>query len=244
MADAIESKAPVDWTRRRKWCRQLVQAVSQMHSQGFVVGYLGKMADCGVGIDSNDNAVLYGRFSTTINYIPTKWDHPPECKHSISASRPMMATPETDLYQLGFLLWRIATNNNIVTQTDICKMFGCTTDFDTTSDDPANCLEPHSTSAMLPWVDEQHTQYLQIVIDECRRQSPADRSPACELLKRFSAVEEDLPLDRQRSDKQTTTLTTATTATVNPAPQGQDFHDPRNVYSTGARSSIATDAMI
>ena len=187
MVDATQSGQPITWARRERWCRQIVQAVAQMHSQEYVVGFLGMEPDCGIGIASNDNAVLYGRFSTTLPSLPrlsNKWTIPPECKQSASILDAIAATPETDLYQLGFLLWRIAANKNIVSQTDLCKMAGCTTEAN------AICLEPHAEPVQLPSPDENIPQYFRAVIAECRWELPGRRLPAYELLKMFPSSAE------------------------------------------------------
>jgi hypothetical protein len=185
MADATQSGQPVTWARRERWCRQIVQAVAQMHSQEYVVGFLGEQPDCGIGIASNDNAVLYGRFSTTFRYLPNKWCTPPECKQSASASGAIAATPETDLYQLGLLLWRIAANKSAVAQIDSCKTAGCTTGAN------AICLEPHADPVQLPSPDEHIPQYVRVVIAECRWELPGRRLPASELLKMFPSLAEN-----------------------------------------------------
>ncbi|RVX76000.1 hypothetical protein B0A52_00357 [Exophiala mesophila] len=67
--------------------------------------------------------------------------------------------------------------------------------------------------------------------------------------KRRVQILESTTVNGHRSDqpplsRATTQLNATATATVKTGPPGQDFHDPRNVYSTGARSSIATGAMI
>ena len=117
MADATQSSHPVPWQRRERWCRQVVQAIAEMHSIEFVVGYLGETLDTGVGIDANDNAVLYGKFQTTIRLhnIP-RGLLPPECRQSASSAGEVTASLESDLYQLGMLLWRIAANKNSVAE--------------------------------------------------------------------------------------------------------------------------------
>lgn len=99
----------VSWERREKWCKQLVEAVSVIHRQGKVVGSLGKLH---LGTDTNDNLVLQN-FWTTIPY--KVWNEysaslPPEYHHQLpatSSGSDMPVVPATDLYQLGWALWKL-----------------------------------------------------------------------------------------------------------------------------------------
>ncbi|KAL8692620.1 MAG: hypothetical protein Q9218_002384 [Villophora microphyllina] len=52
LTKARKSGRPVPWERRKRWCRQIVRAVAEMHSKGFVVGFLGERPICGIAIDA------------------------------------------------------------------------------------------------------------------------------------------------------------------------------------------------
>ena len=182
MGGATRSGHHIPWVRREKWCRQIIQGVAAMHSREFVVGFLGQTPDSGIGIDANDNAVLFGRFRTTFPYDTGKSrirGIPPECKQAESAPCGIPATPETDIYQLGLLLWRIAAHKNSVSPIDFCKMAGCTTAAH------AGCLEPHADPIQLPSPGEHIPQYFKDIVAECRWEQPGRRVAAKDLLKRF-----------------------------------------------------------
>ncbi|KAI8634159.1 hypothetical protein F5Y19DRAFT_487644 [Xylariaceae sp. FL1651] len=100
---------PAAWTRRERWCRQIVQAVAEVHSRGFVIGSLTELPAGTVAIDGNDDAVLFHRFQTTIlNQTTNEGNLPPECRRDASLGSQIKALPQTDIFQLGLLLWRIA----------------------------------------------------------------------------------------------------------------------------------------
>lgn len=72
---------PCSWKRRLKWCRQIIEAVAEAHSQNFVLGNSHTIPNVQIGIDANDNAALFRRFATALphnNFQP--WTLPPECR--------------------------------------------------------------------------------------------------------------------------------------------------------------------
>ena len=180
------SGTPIAWQQREKWCRQILQAVAEMHSKNFVVGMLGNVHASGLGLDAENNLVIFNRFWTTFAYDDTKKGIvPPELRQSASIVGSMTALPHTDIYQLGLLLWRIAANRQYQTISAFCKLAGCTT--------KANaCTEPHSDPVQLPSPGEDTPRYLRDMIVACRAENPDERLAAWELLKMFPPMAEEM----------------------------------------------------
>ena len=155
---ASETGSPVSWLRRERWCKQLVQAVAQVHSKSMVVGILGKWDNPNIGIDEQDNAVLlrvqpsfiYG-LNVLAGMLPPEFAAP-----SMAVEGILPATPQTDIYQLGLLLWRIAKGY---------------------------CAQV--SSAQLPSPGPGTPQYLEEIISACRRENPHQRPAAWELAGMF-----------------------------------------------------------
>lgn len=174
----------LSWERREKWCRQFVEAVAAVHRQGKVLGSLGIARQYGVGIDTDDNLILWKGFCTTVFYegrnidmavVPPEYDCP---LPTIGQRIPIV--PEIDLYQLGFVLWQLATNTKAL---------------------PENCMIPccnHSTcvgsvcfSFHFPSVGAPLPQYLEEIIRICLAENPTRRKRAVELLELIPAIREE-----------------------------------------------------
>lgn len=176
----------VTWERRGKWCRQIVQSVTEMHSQTKVVGSLGQSPDCAFAVDSNDNAVLYKQFGRCFpNERLQEGKIPPEHRHLHPFGTSIEAVPQTDLFQLGLQLWQIAANQNTALRLRFCRGAGCITKVDET------CTEPHADPIQLPSPGEDTPQYLIDIITACRAENPDERPPAWKLLQMFPSIAED-----------------------------------------------------
>jgi hypothetical protein len=134
---AENSGKPVALERREKWCRQIVQGVAEVHAKGFVIGLLGGALKYRVGINGDDNAVLYEFFEriflydkATIALLPPEYDRSTLAKGSIAA------LPQTDIYQLGLVLWRIVANKSSQYISEFCERAGCTATIDAVTDLP------------------------------------------------------------------------------------------------------------
>lgn len=110
---------------------------------------------------------------------------PPEYRHTESSSGSIIALPQTDIYQLGLLLWRFATNRVFTSRSVFCTVAGCTTKVDTI------CTKPHADPVQLPSLGEDTPQYLEDIIAACRAENPDKRPPAWKLLEKFPPVAED-----------------------------------------------------
>jgi len=111
---AVQSQRPVTWERRQKWCKQIIEGVDEVHTKDIVIGCLGGShvgRKCLVAVDAADNAVLVPHFRARFAYnILDSGVLLPEYRESASLGDQITATFKTDIFQLGLLPWRIATN--------------------------------------------------------------------------------------------------------------------------------------
>lgn len=117
---------------------------------------------------------------------------PPEYLHLELVEGSLTALPETDVYQLGLLLWLIAENKILLRNSAFCKTAGCTT--------TSMCTERHFEPIKLPAPSEHTPQYLIHIINACRAEDPDQRPPACEILKMFPHQMSDTPLAEAEGD--------------------------------------------
>lgn len=95
------------WHTREKWARQIVQGLSDIHEAGFVQG---DFTLSNIVIDENDDAKI---IDINRRGCPVGWEPPEatpliECGQRIS----MYIGVKSDLYQLGMVLWALATQED------------------------------------------------------------------------------------------------------------------------------------
>ena len=175
--DLLLRRANISVNLRERWCKQIVETVAAFHRNMLVVGMLGEQMDPKIAIDGHDRAVLCQGFRETLAYEPGYLGAlPPECRPFKLGTR---ATPQTDLYQLGRLLWRIAGNRMGGMRAEFCEAAECTTSRDTL------CKESHTDPTALPMPEGEYSEHLQRIISSCRAENPKDRLPAHELALMF-----------------------------------------------------------
>jgi len=59
MSKELKEGRVLPWERREKWAKEIIEAVSQIHSKGFVAGTLGHVNDLPIAIDVSDQAMLW-----------------------------------------------------------------------------------------------------------------------------------------------------------------------------------------
>ncbi|KAH8672215.1 hypothetical protein BGZ61DRAFT_536867 [Ilyonectria robusta] len=178
MAEATNSGVPISWDRRERWCRDIIRAVAEAHSKGFLIGKLGWPMGSGIAVDGQDRAVLF-HFQPVFFYQKHQRGRlPPECKNLGAADGFFTANPTTDIFQLGLTIWHIAANVHSPTPSQFCDLTGCVGKMNTL------CTEPHADPVQLPPLPGI-PQYLTDVIYSCRVEKPHQRSAAWELLKMF-----------------------------------------------------------
>lgn len=178
MAEATNSGVSISWDRRERWCRDIIRAVAEAHSKGFLIGKLGWPMGSGIAVDGQDRAVLF-HFQPVFFYQKHQRGRlPPECRNLDAADGFFTATPTTDIFQLGLTIWHIAANVHSPTPSQFCDLAGCVGEMNTL------CTEPHADPVQLPPLPGI-PQYLTDVIYACRVEKPHQRSAAWELLEMF-----------------------------------------------------------
>ncbi|KXJ92293.1 hypothetical protein Micbo1qcDRAFT_162510 [Microdochium bolleyi] len=101
---ATESGGSIDWQLKQRWARQIVQGLSDVHEAGFVQG---DFTLSNIVIDDAQNAKI---IDINRRGCPVGWEPPEvtpliECNQRIS----MYIGVKSDLFQLGMVLWALAT---------------------------------------------------------------------------------------------------------------------------------------
>ncbi len=99
-----DSDHGLSWATREKWARQIVEGLSEIHEAGFVQG---DFTLSNIVIDNDDNAKI---IDINRRGCPVGWE-PPEATPLIESSQriSMYIGVKSDLYQLGMVLWALAT---------------------------------------------------------------------------------------------------------------------------------------
>ncbi|KAI1142214.1 kinase-like domain-containing protein [Hypoxylon sp. FL0543] len=102
--DSQEEGRDLPWPLREKWARQIVQGLSDVHEAGFVQGDL---TLSNIVIDYENNAKI---IDINRRGCPVGWE-PPEATPLIDSNQriSMYIGVKSDLYQLGMVLWALAT---------------------------------------------------------------------------------------------------------------------------------------
>lgn len=176
-------KNKTDRAYREKWCRQITEITAAFHRQALVVGMLGGQTDPPIAVDNEDRVVLLSMFRENLMYDSTCLGTlPPECRPYTDGMR---ATFQTDLYQLGLVLWRIAGNRMGGVRNQFCRAATCTTSPSTV------CQEPHTDPTALHMPGDEYSDHMRRIIEICRAEDPKDRIPAHDLLRMFPPVSAD-----------------------------------------------------
>jgi serine/threonine protein kinase len=102
--DSQERGPELSWATREKWAKQIVRGLSDIHEAGFVQG---DFTLSNIVIDSNDDARI---IDINRRGCPVGWE-PPEATPLINSNQriSMYIGVKSDLYQLGMVLWALAT---------------------------------------------------------------------------------------------------------------------------------------
>ncbi|KAI1491360.1 hypothetical protein F5X96DRAFT_479394 [Biscogniauxia mediterranea] len=161
--DTQEGNGDLPWAVREKWARQIVQGLSDIHEAGFVQG---DFTLSNIVIDDDENAKI---IDINRRGCPVGWE-PPEATPLIESNQriSMYIGVKSDLYQLGMVLWALAT----------------------LEDEP----EAHSRPLRLDPEIEVPPWYRDMV-ESCLHENPRARLQATALLAMFPGYEDEL--DRQ-----------------------------------------------
>ena len=201
--DQVTQDHLIPWIRREKWAKQMVQALSDIHSKGFVVGaFFGSWSP--LLIEGSD-CIQFWRFKKA--FEPTRrlrCYYPPEFLYLHGASPTMRevespaSTSKTDLFHLGLLLWLLAENVPLSRASPVCIKEGCNLEGDFCY------LESHMEAVALPDLPEHIPQYYKTIVKCCRAESPEDRPPARQLLERFPTMHDFQPTPSTSSTSEST----------------------------------------
>ncbi|RYP90375.1 hypothetical protein DL770_003522 [Monosporascus sp. CRB-9-2] len=102
--DSEEHEHHLPWSTRERWARQIVQGLADIHESGFVQG---DFTLSNIVIDHNDDAKI---IDINRRGCPVGWE-PPEATPLIDSNQriSMYIGVKSDLYQLGMVLWALAT---------------------------------------------------------------------------------------------------------------------------------------
>ncbi|KAL2021973.1 hypothetical protein VTK56DRAFT_6392 [Thermocarpiscus australiensis] len=152
------------WPARAKWARQIVAGLSEIHEAGFVQG---DFTLSNIVIDENDDAKI---IDINRRGCPIGWE-PPEATPLIESNQriSMYIGVKSDLYQLGMVLWALAT------QEDEPEAYGR----------PLK-LEP----------DVPVPAWYRRIVETCLSANPRNRAHASQLLSWFPDPDEDGYYDR------------------------------------------------
>ncbi|KAK8106274.1 protein kinase domain-containing protein [Apiospora kogelbergensis] len=102
--DSQEHGADLPWATRELWARQIVQGLADIHEAGFVQG---DFTLSNIVIDDESNAKI---IDINRRGCPVGWE-PPEATPLIDSNQriSMYIGVKSDLYQLGMVLWALAT---------------------------------------------------------------------------------------------------------------------------------------
>lgn len=179
----------IPWVRREKWAKQLVQAISDIHSRGFVVGaFFGTWSPV---IIAGSDCIQFWKLKKTFEptrrnrcYYPPELLYLREASPNIRKAESPASTSKTDLYHLGLLLWLLAENVPLSRVSPWCVKEGCKTKGDFC------CKESHMEAVALPDLPENIPQYYKTIVKGCRAERPENRPPARRLLERFPTMHE------------------------------------------------------
>lgn len=171
----------IPWGIRESWAKQIIQAVSDIHSRGLVVGFL-DFCKISVRIDGNVVLNLRGNGHPYRHTILSEGDMEPG-----SSRRPVGPYTSqrrgkdfsTDIYDLGLTLWMIAEHRGNINGY-LCVRNACT------SLPRHMCQAKHANPIELPpCSDVDLPLFFNEVIGQCRQRDPEQRPPARDLLRYF-----------------------------------------------------------
>lgn len=169
----------IPWSVRATWASQIITAVAEVHSKGFVVGFL--HIDF-TGVRSDGCAVLNLRKRGYRHSINREGEIAPESR-TVPTHNPQPRELDfgSDIFMLGMLLWQLAEHRNNIAGY-LCLRNACT------SVPRHSCKAEHINPVDLPpCIDKEVPEAFNLVISLCRQADPKKRPPARTLLQQLNA---------------------------------------------------------
>ncbi|TGO36765.1 hypothetical protein BHYA_0115g00140 [Botrytis hyacinthi] len=153
----------IPWARRERWAKQIVHGLSEIHEAGFVQG---DFTLSNIVIDGDDNAKI---IDINRRGCPVGWE-PPEVAALIESNQriSMYIGVKSDLYQLGMVLYALATQHDEPETQRPLKLSDFPPDVPDyflevcgrcLSDDPRNRSQAAALMDYFPHIDEYHGAY-------------------------------------------------------------------------------------
>ncbi|KAF7884071.1 uncharacterized protein EAF01_011494 [Botrytis porri] len=150
----------IPWARRERWAKQIVHGLSEIHEAGFVQG---DFTLSNIVIDGDDNAKI---IDINRRGCPVGWE-PPEVAALIESNQriSMYIGVKSDLYQLGMVLYALATQHDEPETQRTLKLSDFPPDVPDyflevcgrcLSDDPRNRSQAAALLDYFPHIDECH----------------------------------------------------------------------------------------
>ena len=177
----------VFWYIRESWARQIIKAISEIHSKGSLVGGLLWLND--IGIRADGTAVLTGLRTSQRYFQNNSGFMAPELRdvsQTNTNTLGKMVTFRTEIFQLGLILWKLAEHKPN-TAGYFCSKSGCT------NRPRFMCTADHANPIELPTCNAGIPSYFSDIINQCRLPDPKMRPTACELAKILPRSEDDKP---------------------------------------------------
>ena len=180
---ADSQSKPIPWAVRESWIGQIVAAMSNVHARGLVIGAL---TNYRVSIRADGSVVLdLSEYAHRI--LRTQRDClPPELwRMNFDTCRIPRSTPlnfQTDVFQLGFLIWLIAEHKS-VTFGYYCTRAVCT------NVPRYQCTASHNEPTELPPCSVGIPPYINDLITASRLPNPKDRPSASWLSTLFPPID-------------------------------------------------------
>ena len=181
----------VPWSIRELWARQVISAVSDIHSRGFVVG---RLAVFGIGVRADGTAFLTG-INTSERRFMSPGARALQSRNTSNASWDALETNDfrLEIFHLGFFLWMLAEHRTTTTGF-FCAISGCT------SSPRYMCTAEHASPIELPDCSPGIPNYFGEIIRQCRSSDPKMRPTALSLAKILSCRPYDRPSPASMKD--------------------------------------------
>ena len=188
LIDVAEERGEhIPWVARQTWAKQMITAVSEVHTRGIVIRTLGLRA---FGIRSDGSVVLTAVRESGRRLVSKKGRLAPELrKEPNDAPLLQSMTFRSDIFQLGMALWMLAEQRNAVGGYCFCPRHVCT------SVTRYLCTAEHNNPIQLPLCSSiEVLGFYNDIIRHCRKYHPTERKPVRDLLQYFEETSQPLQM--------------------------------------------------
>ncbi len=178
MECAKSQSESIPWFIRETWSKQIINAVSDVHSKGLIVG--GNFHLIKIGVRADGSAVISEFWTSSRHIQNTRGLMAPELRNKPLGTK---LTFRMDIFHLTKLLWRLAEDITHCSSSLFCAKFGCT------KYPRYTCTADHRNPVELPVCSPNVPSYFNDIIAKCRSPEPRMRPTARQLTKIISENE-------------------------------------------------------